>query len=192
MHARRFDIRLSVGALTAAVGLLGLVATAQAATQGSPGSTSTGTVVINASVLARVNISNLSDLTFADADLGPAIAAGTTAQKTENVCVWSNNADRSYFITASGSGAANAFTLASATNPVVPYAVAWNQTTGQTTGTALTTATKSTKFISNALLTTCAGGTSASLIVSITGSDASGMLAGAAYTGTLTLLVTPT
>jgi hypothetical protein len=190
MRISRLQARLATGMLAAS--LLGLGATAEAATQGTEGPTSTGTVVINATIAARVQITNLNDVTFTDADLGPVIAAGTTATKPQNVCVWSNNADRSYFITASGSGTANAFTLAATTNPVIPYSVSWAATTGQTTGTALTAATKSTKFVSNAILTNCAGGTSASLIVGIAGADAQGMLAGAAYTGTLTLLVTPT
>jgi hypothetical protein len=182
----------AVGALAAAIGLLGLVSTAQAATQGTAGTTSTGTVVINASIAARVRISNLTDLTFADSDFAPVIGTGNSVQKTENVCAWSNNADRSYFITASGSGAANAFTLASSTNPVVPYGVSWAQSTGQTTGAALTAGTKSSKLISTATSSNCAGGASATLIVAITGADAEAMLAGATYTGTLTLLMTPT
>jgi hypothetical protein len=184
--------KAAAGMLAVSVGLLGLGATAQAATQGTPGTTSTGTVVINASIAARVRISNLSDLTFADSDFAPIIGTGNSAQKTENVCAWSNNADRSYFISASGSGAANAFTLASAANPVVPYSVSWAQTSGQTTGTALTAATKSSKFISTATAASCGGGSSATLLVAITGADAEAMLAGAAYTGTLTLLMTPT
>ena len=88
--------------------------------------------------------------------------------------------------------AANAFTLASASNPVIPYAVSWAQTSGQTTGTALVTATKSAKLISSATTSTCGGGTNATLIVAITGANAETMLAGATYTGTLTLLMTPT
>jgi len=191
----RFSIlrsKAAAGMLAVSVGLLGLGATAQAATQGTAGTTSTGTVVINASIAARVQISNLSDLTFADADFAPIIGTGNSAQKTENVCAWSNNADRSYFINASGSGAANAFTLASAANPVVPYSVSWAQTSGQTTGTALTAATKSSKFISSATASSCSGGASATLLVSIAGPDAEKMLAGATYTGTLTLLMTPT
>ena len=192
MRITRLRARLAAGTLAAAVGLLGFVATADAATQGTAGTTSTGTVVINASIQARVRISNLSDLTFADADFAPVIGTGNSAQKTENVCAWSNNADRSYFITASGSGSANAFTLASAANPVIPYGVSWAQTTGQTTGTALTAGTKSSKFISTATASSCSGGSSATLLVSISGADAETMLAGAAYTGTLTLLMTPT
>ena len=180
------------GMLAAAIGLFGLAATAHAATQGTAGTTSTGSVTINASIAARVAISNLNDLTFADSDFAPVIGTGNSAQKTDNVCAWSNNADRSYFITASGSGTANAFTLASASNPVIPYSVSWAQSSGQTTGAALTAGTKSAKLISAATTSTCGGGNSATLIVAITGANAETMLAGAAYTGTLTLLMTPT
>jgi hypothetical protein len=182
----------AAGMLAVGIGFFGLVTAAQAATQGAAGTTSTGSVVINASIQARVRISNLTDLTFADSDFAPVIGTGNSVQKTENVCAWSNNADRSYFITASGSGAASAFTLASSTNPVIPYGVSWAQSTGQTAGTALTAATKSSKLISTATTSSCGGGASATLIVAIAGADAEAMLAGAAYTGTLTLLMTPT
>lgn len=178
-------------AASAALFVFAAATTAAAATQGTPGTTSSGSVAINASIAARVAISSLSDITFADTDLAPVLGGATSAQKTENVCVWSNNADRSYFITASGSGSGNAFTLASGGNPVVPYSVAWNQQTSQTTGTSLTTATKSSKFTSTATLTNCGGGASATLLVSILGTDAAAMLAGASYTGALTLVVSP-
>src|SRR5580698_876505 len=115
--------RLAATTLAATIALLGATS-GHAATQGSIGSTSTGTVVINASILARVNISNLSDLTFADSDLGPSLATGASAQKTENVCVWSNNADRSYFLTASGVGDSNGFALKAASTPNIPFSVA--------------------------------------------------------------------
>jgi hypothetical protein len=172
-------------------GVLGLTSELNAATQGSQGATSTGTVTINASVSARVDITNLSDITFADADLGPVINTGSQATKAENVCVWSNNADKSYYVTASGSGTAGAFTLANSTNPVIPYEVYWSATSGQTTGTALLTGVKSAKLTGTATLPNCGGGTSSSLIVGIQGSDANSMLAATAYTGTLTLLVAP-
>src|SRR6476469_4321003 len=58
--------------------------TAQAATDGSLGATSTGTVTINASVAARVQISKLSDVTFS------AVDAGTAQSNSQNICVWSN------------------------------------------------------------------------------------------------------
>ena len=178
------------------LGLVGMVCcakpdTAFAATQGSQGTTSTGTVTVSASVAARVDISNLTDVTFTDADLGPILNTVGQDTKPQNVCVWSNNSDKSYFITASGSGAANAFTLANSTNPVIPYEVFWNATSGQTTGTQLTTATKSAKLIGTANAPTCGGGTTATLILGILGTDANAMLAGTVYTGTLTLLVAP-
>ena len=88
-------------------------------------------------------------------------------------------------------GTSNAFSLQASSTPSIPYSVAWNQTTGQTTGTALTASSKSTKFISSAVATDCAGGSSATLLVSIAGSDAAKMTAGTAYSGTLTLLVSP-
>jgi hypothetical protein len=185
-------LQATLACATLAASLLGLGATAEAATQGTAGTTSTGTVVINAQIAARVRISNLSDLTFADADFAPIIGTANSAQKTENVCAWSNNADRSYFITASGSGAANAFTLANSTNPAIPYSVAWATSINQTTGTALAPATKSTKFISTATSSSCAGSSDATLVVSIAGPDAETMLAGLPYAGTLTLLMTPT
>jgi hypothetical protein len=164
---------------------------AQAATQGTAGTTSTGVVNVSATISARVDITNLSDITFADADLGPVVNTSNQATKASNVCVWSNNSDKSYYITASGSGSSSAFTLANSTNPVIPYEVYWAQTTGQTTGTQLTTATKSAKLTSNATSPTCGGSTSASLVVGIQGSDANTMLAATNYTGTLTLLVSP-
>ena len=162
-----------------------------AATQGTQGTTSTGTINITASVAARVDISNLSDVTFADADLGPVINTGNQATKAQNVCVWSNNSDKSYYITASGSGTSSAFTLANSINPVIPYEVYWNATSGQVTGTQQTAATKSAKFTGTATAPVCGGGTTASLIIGIQGSDANSMLANTSYTGTLTLLLAP-
>jgi hypothetical protein len=180
--------------LTAWLASAALVATATsapAATQGTAGTTSTGTVTINALIAPRVSISNLSDITFSDADLGPVVNTSNQATKASNVCVWSNNADKSYYITASGSGASSAFTLANSTNPVIPYQVYWNASTGQTSGTQLVASTKSAKLVSTATTPTCGGGTSASLIVGIQGSDANSMLASTTYTGVLTLLVAP-
>jgi hypothetical protein len=182
---------LTVGLLTAGAAFAVAFQATDAATQGVAGTTSTGTVTINASVAARVDITNLSDVTFADADIGPVINTASQATKAENVCVWSNNSDKSYYITASGSGAASAFTLANAANPVIPYEVYWNVTTGQVTGTQLLTGVKSAKLTGTATAPTCGGGTTASLIVGIQGTDANSMLANTAYTGTLTLLLAP-
>jgi hypothetical protein len=159
---------------------------AYAATQGTTGATSTGSISISASVPSRARISGLSDVAFPNQD------PSTAASDAQNVCVWSNTATKGYTIEASGSGAANAFTLANGAL-TVPYSVEWNASSGQTSGTALTAATPSAGLVSTATHQTCATGptSSASLIVGISTADLGTMQAATNYTGTLTLLVTP-
>ncbi|MDP9424256.1 MAG: hypothetical protein M3Q19_15735 [Pseudomonadota bacterium] len=168
-------------------GSLLIAAPAAASTQGSFGATSTGSLTINASVPGRVRISGLSDVAFTNAD--PSVNA-TNAQ---NVCVWSNTSTRGYSITATGSGAAGAFTLASGALPVVPYTVQWASSSGQTSGTSLTATTALTGQTSTATNSDCSAGpaASASLVVSIGSATLQGMDAGVTYDGTLTLLVAP-
>lgn len=170
------------------VAMLGatLAGPAHAATQGSLGSTSTGSVSISASIPSRVRISGLSDVAFTNVD--PSI----DASDAQNVCVWSNTVTKGYRITATGSGAANAFTLASG-GMTVPYAVEWSGTSGQSSGTALSTGTPLTGLTSTATNSNCASGpaSSASLIVKIGSADLQSMAASTSYTGTLTLLVAP-
>ena len=160
---------------------------AQASTQGSIGSTSTGTVSIDASVAGRVQISGLTDVAFS------AVDPSTDASSAQDVCVWSNTAGRGYQITATGSGAGNAFTLASASLAPVPYSVEWSGSAGQSSGTALTAGTPLTSLTSTATRPGCSAGptASASLVVKIGSADLQTMAAAASYTGTLTLLVAP-
>lgn len=157
-----------------------------AATQGTLGATSTGVVNISASVPNRARISGLNDVSFANQD--PA----TAASNAQSVCVWSNTATKAYTITASGSGTSSAFTLTNGT-ATVPYTVEWAASGGQTSGSALTAATASGSLTSGAVSQNCASAplSSASLIVKMSTTDLGTMSAGASYTGTLTLLVTP-
>ena len=159
---------------------------AMAATQGSLGATSTGSVSINASVPSRVRLTNLTDVSFANQD------PGTAASNAQNVCVWSNTSTKGYNVTAFGSGAGNAFTLANGVL-TVPYSVEWAPTSGQTSGTALTTGSAFTGLTSTATNATCSSGaaTTASLVVKMATSDLQGMQAAIAYAGTLTLVVAP-
>ncbi|QDM41809.1 hypothetical protein [Altererythrobacter sp. TH136] len=161
-------------------------APAMAASQGTVGPTSSGSVSISASVPNRARISGLSDITFLNQD--PTVPASGA----QNVCIWSNTATKAYTITASGNGTANAFTLNNGSS-TVPYSVAWASSINQTTGTTLTSGTASASLISTATNQTCASGpaASASLIVGISASDLGTMSAGSNYLGTLTLLITP-
>ena len=173
--------------LTAACIAATLVAQpALAATQGSLGATSTGSVAINASVPNRVQLTGLTDVSFANQD--PATAAAN-AQK---VCVWSTTSTKGYNVTATGSGTANAFTLANGAL-TVPYTVEWAGSTGQTSGTALASGTALTGLTSLATNAQCASGPSksASLIVRISSANLQTMQAATSYTGTLTLVVAP-
>ena len=159
---------------------------ALAATQGSLGSTSTGSIAIGASVPNRVQISGLADVSFANQD--PA----TPAANAQNVCVWSNTSTKGYNVTASGSGAGSAFTLANGA-ATVPYSVEWSGSSGQTSGTALTSGSALTGLTSTATNANCASGPSstASLIVKISAANLQNMQAATNYTGTLTLVVAP-
>ena len=158
-----------------------------AATQGSLGATSTGNITITVSVPSRVQITGLTDVAFTNVD------PSTTATNAQSNCVWSNTATKGYTITATGSGTSGAFTLASGALTPVSYSVQWNQSTGQSSGTALTAATASSTFNSTATTPTCATApaTSSSLIVSITSAQLLTMASLTTYTGTLTLLVSP-
>lgn len=167
--------------------LAGLVTgTASAATPGTLGTTSTGSVSISASVPNRIQLTGLADVAFTNQD--PSVAAASA----QSVCVWSNTSTKGYYVTASGSGTANAFTLANGAS-TVPYNVEWSGTPAQTAGTALAAATALHGLVSTATNPTCASGpgSSASLIVRISAANLQAMQAATTYTGTLTLVVAP-
>ncbi len=164
-----------------------VASSAGAATQGTLGANSTGTVSITASVAARAQITGLTDVTFRAVD--PTVAASNA----QSDCVWTNTLNRGYSITATGSGTASAFTLASSSSLTVPYTVQWAASTGQTSGTALTTGTAATGMTSLAANPTCstAPSTTSSLVIGISSANLLTMTAATSYTGTLTLLITP-
>lgn len=162
--------------------------TAQAATDGQLGTTSTGTVDITASVAASVQISGLQDVTF------NAVDPTNPVSDAQDVCVWSNAAGSRYRITATGDGAGNAFTLSGGGSLApVSYSVEWAASAGQTAGSALAVNTAQTALTSAATHPTCNSGpaNSASLVVGMSSADLQTMQAGVSYTGTLTLVVAP-
>lgn len=178
-------MKSSVKRLAVLAALMASPGLASAATQGSLGATSTGSVDISATVPGRVQISGLSDVVFGSVD--PAVAASNA----QDICVWSNTSGRAYDVTATGSGAANAFTLSDGTNSLA-YSVEWAATAGQTSGTALVPATSLTGLASTATNPTCSSGpaSSASLVVKMTAANLQAAVA-SSYTGTLTLVVAP-
>lgn len=158
---------------------------AAAATDGTLGATSTGSVSISATVPGRVQISGLRDVPFGTVD------PTTAASDAQDVCVWSNTSGRVYSVTATGSGTSNAFTLSAGTNTLA-YGVEWAASSGQTSGIALTAGTALASLASTATHPTCSSGPakSASLIVKMSAADLQAAVAGS-YTGILTLVVAP-
>lgn len=158
---------------------------ANAATDGTLGATSTGSVGISATIPARARITKLTDIAFGTVD--PLIAASSS----ENVCVWSNTSGQGYSITATGSGSGSAFTLTDGSN-TLNYSVEWAGTSGAPSGTALTAGTALGGLTTTAVNPTCSTGpaTTATLFVKMTAANLQAAVANA-YTGTLTLVVAP-
>lgn len=154
------------------------------ATQGSFGSTSQGSITINASVPNRIEISGLTDVSLLNQD--PTV----NAVSTQNVCVWSNTSTHGYNITASGSGTSGAFTLSGGSS-TVPYSVNWTDAKG--TSSNLLAATNVPGFKSTATNPTCSSGPAGAeaLKVTVLAADLQSMQAATIYTGTLTLVVAP-
>lgn len=174
--------KLLLATVAAGACLAGTMTAATAATDGTVGPNSTGTLLITAEVPNLVRITGLTDL-----DLG--IWDGVNPMSgNDDACVWTTTGG--YNITATGSGAAGAFTLASGGN-ILAYTVQWDDTAGQTTGTGLTSGNALAGQTSAATSTTCAvSGLNSSVIVNISNADLATAPAGT-YTGTLTLVVAP-
>lgn len=98
---------------------------ASAASQGSLGATSTGSISITLSVQPRVKISGLRDAALTVSDRSMAVA------DVQTVCVWSNTAGNAYSVTAAGSGPGGAFELSDG-NRTVSYDVLWSSRVAET------------------------------------------------------------
>ena len=131
----------------------------------------------------QVRISKLVDVNF-----GAITNFTTDLTKSQSMCVYSTN---KYQISASGSGPASAFSLASGSR-TMPYEVQWSATAGQTIGTALLTGNPLLNLATAANSSACSNNpaTSASLIIILRSSAVQAAAAGN-YTGTLSLLIAP-
>ena len=127
------------------------------------------------------------------------IDVAADAISSQNICIFRNagsgGVPGGYIVTASGSGPSSAFSLAAPSIiPLMPYSVLWNDSIGQTTGTALTaTVANAGHITTQTASSTCASAptSTASLIIKVLASDLQAAVGGATYTGTLTLLIAP-
>ena len=157
---------------------------AYAVTQGTLGLTSTGVAAISVTVPNLIKITNMADIAF-----GTWSGSGDLNSNVD-VCVYTNKASGTYRITATGSGAASAFTLASGGN-TLPYNVYYNDVSG-TTGAVQVTAATVLNGQTGAHVTsqTCGGSNTGNYHVEILDASLQAVPSGA-YTGTLTLVVEP-
>ena len=134
----------------------------------------------------QARITKLTDVAF-----GTIANFVTDLSNAQSICVYSTGTSSRYHVTATGSGAGGAFTLASGSN-LLAYEVQWNASPNQTTGNALNAGIALTGLTSTATASACGSGpsTSASLIMIIRTGALSAATAGV-YSGTLTLLIAP-
>lgn len=155
-----------------------------AATDGTPGVTSTGDTSVSLSISNLVRISGIADMNFGTYD-----GSGDLAQD-DDVCVWTNQSSGTYKVLAQGDGDSNAFTVSSGAG-TLSYSVKWNNTTGTTGNTALTADTISGEFSgASTTSSTCSGGDTANFEVTFSAADLLAVRP-ATYTGVLTLVVSP-
>lgn len=130
---------------------------------------------------ALVRISNMNDFNF-----GTWSGTGNLTA-SDNVCIY-DSVNNNYRIRGSGSGTGGAFTLANGAN-TLPYSVTFQGTVG---GAVALTANVQTAAIraANTTSSTCAGGTNATISITITAANMLTVDAGT-YTGVLTILLRP-
>jgi hypothetical protein len=134
----------------------------------------------------KARISGLVDAAFGTVIL--------TSDRTvrQNVCAFSDSATAGYSVTASGSGAASAFTLTTGSF-TVPYEVQWAGTSNQTSGTSLTSGSIAHGFTSNAANNNCGGNgpTATATLIVILRASALGSARAGSYSGTLSITLAP-
>lgn len=143
-------------------------------------------------VPAQVQAQNVRVTDLADVAFGTIANFNSDLTNSQSICAYSSATNRRYSVTARGSGAGGAFTLASGSRTLA-YEVQWSSSADQTSGTplspnvALTGQTSSAVFLSNCFFNYTA---TASLITILRASAVSSATAGS-YSGTLTVMLAP-
>jgi hypothetical protein len=159
---------------------------------------STGSSDMTVTIPVLVKISDIGDL-FTDSTPDYDGAAANLTDD-DNVCVFSNMSSsvgtNDYSVTMTGSGAASAFTLGCSsgdcTGDTISYTAFWNDQTGTSGETQVTTnvALTSQTGWSNSL--DCGASTNANFRVNFTKTELLNNAFAGDYTGTLTIVITPT
>ncbi|NKB99880.1 MAG: hypothetical protein GKR90_15470 [Pseudomonadales bacterium] len=165
--------------------LAAIATTGFAATDGSIGYNSTGTLNVTMTVTDEVRITNLEDVNF---DL----LVGVGGTVTSPACIYRNTAPGDYLITAVGDGPGGAFVMSGLLpGPPLPYSVGFAEVTGGTPGLP-SNLFPNTPLPSTGAGTddTCAAGDNGEIQVTLSAAAASTAPADS-YTGVLSLTIGP-
>lgn len=156
--------------------------TAKAATDGTLGATSTGSLVVTITVPPLLRVTGLADRALGTWN------GSSDMNSNDDVCIYSNVTSGSYKVTATGTGTGGAFTLANG-GSALPYKVFWNDVTGTTGEVELTAGTALTGQTGyNNTSQTCGGGSNADFHIRILATELSNVPSGA-YTGNVSFLI---
>jgi len=155
-----------------------------ATSDGALGATSEGSADMTLEIARLVRLSNMADLAF-----GQYSGSGNLSADRD-VCVWTNDADATYVVTATGDGENSAFTV-SADTEILAYSLYWNDSTG-TENNHLLTANQVSAEMSNANTSSlsCGGVDNANFQVVLNQTALQASRPGA-YAGVITFVVAP-
>lgn len=158
------------------------------ATDGTLGTTSTGTVTVSITIPSLVQVSGLGNLALGSATSFP-VTTSTTG------CIYSNvsSPSGSYYVTVSSANASSgAFRVKNSGTDYIVYSAFWNNTSSPLQTTSLTSGTKTAQQTGgSATRLDCGGSPNANFNVSFSASQVQGAPA-AAYSDTVTLVISPT
>lgn len=176
------------------LGLLLLPLTAFSATQGTLGSSSTGTININISIGSVVQVTQLKDITLS---YTPGVDVGDLTRVVD-LCIYANNTAGSYKVTVSDANAATGnmrISTGGATPSYIPYTTQWftNATGTGSPAATLTSGTQTATFSGASTSSrTCGNGTNNNAAIKLTFLEADLTAAKAgSYTDVVTILVSP-
>lgn len=158
---------------------------AQAARQGSLGSTSSGTVAISVSVPAQARVSGVQEMEFAEAD------SEVPRTRSRDICISSNSLARSFRVSAVGSGSEGSLEVSNGSHTLA-YSVHWSWPEEPDPGSPSATGSPASSLVASPSPLRCRPGMGlVRLTVAIDDPRPRLVDTHAPYTGTLTLLLSP-
>jgi hypothetical protein len=162
-----------------------LAGQAQAARQGSLGSTSSGSISISVSVPAQARVSELQDMEFTEAD------SEVPQTRSRDICMSSNSLARAFTVSALGSGSEGSLELSNGSHTLA-YSVHWSWPEEPDPGSPFAMASRASNLVASPSRLGCRSGMGlARLTVAIDDPRPRLIDTRVPYTGTLTLLLSP-